>query len=391
MSEQKTISKKARNSNLELLRIILMLLIISHHMVVNSGVTGCYDFTGSTANTIFYQLFGMWGKPAINAFVMISGYFMCTSRLTVKRYFKLWVQVKFYRVLIYAAFLITGYTAISAKGLIKVAFGNLISINNGFTASFLAFYLFIPFYNILIKNLNRKQHGFLIGSLLLVFTVSATFFDNSNVFHFVGWYMTLYFVAAYIRLYPAWWSESRTFSGICLLITVLLSYMSVLLIDFADMRFGMSLNSYYFVSDSNKIFALLFGLFIFLWFKNISVPQSKLINSVGGTTFGILLIHAGGDNMRTFLWKDLLNITEKFDEPLIFVIGFSFLSVVCIFIVCSVIDLVRIHAFEKPLFRLVDKHESAIASKAEVCGTYIGQRLNALDEKAKNFFTGGKK
>lgn len=63
----------ARSSNLELMRIILMLIIIAHHYVVNSGITACFNFSNITANMIFLQIFGMGGKIAINAFVMITG------------------------------------------------------------------------------------------------------------------------------------------------------------------------------------------------------------------------------------------------------------------------------------------------------------------------------
>lgn len=33
--------KKVRDSNIELLRIIMMLVIIAHHYIVNSGVIQC--------------------------------------------------------------------------------------------------------------------------------------------------------------------------------------------------------------------------------------------------------------------------------------------------------------------------------------------------------------
>lgn len=65
-----------RSSNLELLRIIAMVAIVSHHYVVNSGITNHFDYANITPNMIFLQLWGMWGKTAINIFVMITGYFM---------------------------------------------------------------------------------------------------------------------------------------------------------------------------------------------------------------------------------------------------------------------------------------------------------------------------
>lgn len=78
-------------------------------------------------------------------------------------------------------------------------------IGGGFTASFIAMYLFIPFINRLLFALEKKSLLKLIGLLLFVFTFCTTFFASTTAFYEVGWYMTLYLAAAYIRLYPARW------------------------------------------------------------------------------------------------------------------------------------------------------------------------------------------
>lgn len=49
-----------------------------------------------SANMIFAQIFGMWGKTAINIFTLITGYFMVRSDLTVKKIFKLITTAIFY-------------------------------------------------------------------------------------------------------------------------------------------------------------------------------------------------------------------------------------------------------------------------------------------------------
>ena len=76
--------KKVRSSNFELYRIICMMMIVAHHYVVLSGLTN----PGSpllqdplSSNSIWLYLFGMWGKTGINCFLMITGYFMCTSSI----------------------------------------------------------------------------------------------------------------------------------------------------------------------------------------------------------------------------------------------------------------------------------------------------------------------
>ncbi len=78
-----------RNTNLELFRIISMLFIVAHHYVVNSGMMAEMSANPFAANSLFFYLFGAWGKTAINCFVMITGYFMCKSHITVKKFFKL--------------------------------------------------------------------------------------------------------------------------------------------------------------------------------------------------------------------------------------------------------------------------------------------------------------
>ena len=63
---------KKRDSNLELFRIITMLLIVAHHYVVNSGLTaanGPIQADPLSGRSIFLLLFGAWGKTGINCFV----------------------------------------------------------------------------------------------------------------------------------------------------------------------------------------------------------------------------------------------------------------------------------------------------------------------------------
>ena len=90
---------KVRDSSLELFRIVLMLMIIAHHYVVNSGLVE--EIFQEGAGNIEWRglsllMFGAWGKVCINCFVLITGYFMCTGYATVRKLLKLYCQVLFY-------------------------------------------------------------------------------------------------------------------------------------------------------------------------------------------------------------------------------------------------------------------------------------------------------
>lgn len=73
-----------RQSNIELLRIITMFMIIAHHYVINSGIFSLMVKNPSSTRSNFLIIYGAWGKTAINVFVLITGYFMCTSKITAK-------------------------------------------------------------------------------------------------------------------------------------------------------------------------------------------------------------------------------------------------------------------------------------------------------------------
>ena len=99
-----------RDSNIELLRIVAMWFIIAHHYVVNSGVWELMSFETQLTKTIWMQLIGMWGKVAINPFVIITGYFMCTNRLTLKRFIKIFFEIVFYGWSMWGVLYFAGYS-----------------------------------------------------------------------------------------------------------------------------------------------------------------------------------------------------------------------------------------------------------------------------------------
>lgn len=53
--------KKVRQSNIELYRIVLMLIIIAHHYVVNSGIPKEYNYANVDLQTLWLVVFGGGG------------------------------------------------------------------------------------------------------------------------------------------------------------------------------------------------------------------------------------------------------------------------------------------------------------------------------------------
>ena len=166
-----------------------MLLIVAHHYVVNSGLLDVMAQNSLSSHSIYLYLFGMWGKTGINCFVLITGYFMCKSRITCRKYLKLLLEVLFYNIICWSMFTFTGYEHFSIKSLV-MAMMPIVGISDGFTSCFLIFYLFIPFLNILLGQLDRKKHT----SLLALSLIAHTFLGSIPTFHLPFNYLTRSFL-----------------------------------------------------------------------------------------------------------------------------------------------------------------------------------------------------
>ena len=125
---------------------------------------------------------------------------MCKSDITVRKYIKLIGERYFYSILFFLLFLLVGYSQFSAKDALKVIFP-FFTVENNFMGCYLLFYLFIPFLNKLIGVMSEKEHKILIGLSLFVYTILPTFAMATVSFNYVTWFIVLYFVASYFRIY----------------------------------------------------------------------------------------------------------------------------------------------------------------------------------------------
>jgi len=266
---------------------------------------------------------------------------MCKSKFRWKKLLSLYIEVKLYSIVIYAIFIATGYEVFSLKEFFTTLFNVGYGIGKGFTSSFLVFYTLIPFLNKLVDNLNKREHEKLLIILITFFSIVPTFCVN-NSFEYISWYGTLYCIAAYIRNYPNKYFDDKKVTSIFSLICLLLSWLSIIMIYFVARKFNHVIDTYHFIADSNKILALATSVSIFLFFKNISLGQNKLINTVSSATFGVFLIHASSDTMRKWLWQDVCkNVWHFQNDSLSEFLLHAVCCTICVFALCTIIDLIR--------------------------------------------------
>ncbi len=327
-------TKTNRQSNFELLRIVCMILIIAHHFAVHSVIEST-----TVINQAIIDAFATGGKIAVNCYVLISGYFLVSSNFKISKFFKLVFELIFYSLIIYAVFCICGYTEFSFFAFA----GQILPIFSGrywFISSYMVMYLLSPFINKLIKNCTHRELLILIGILLLC-QIYMPFSGIKSFFGEVSWFITLYLIASYIKLYP-----NKIFNKNALLIpTFILTDLLILClyVFFDATQWGMT--------DALCIVA---SLSLFCIFKNVNLKNIKFINLISATTLGMYLIH---DNtfVRPILWNNWLKVPDHAglnSFPL-----FAVLSVAVVFTACFVIDLLRI-GIDKLLTKLIHKRHN---------------------------------
>lgn len=109
-----------RNQSLDVLRVVMMLFIVTHHCIVSGlGLNDLMNQVGAfvlDSKTIILQMMNSFVVIAVNVYFLISGYF--GIKLKFEKIIRLYVQIAFYA--------ITIYILLSVLGIVKLSFGGII-------------------------------------------------------------------------------------------------------------------------------------------------------------------------------------------------------------------------------------------------------------------------
>lgn len=342
----KTVAKNTRNTNIELLRVISMIMIVTLHYMKQGGVLDTLKF--GDGNYPITWLIESFCYVSVNCYVLISGYFLCKSTFRLKKALDIVLEVVFYSVGIYLLFCAIGVESFSVISLIT---GYLFPIIHGeywFATVYVVLYLLSPFLNKWLEVLDKKELQKLILIMSLVFTVipSIFFFAGENLGVAGGysliWFIFVYIVSAYIRTYGV---------GIKNVYLVLI-FISSSLITFA-MKYcqmavlGTELWNWYRYSS---ITVLLGSVSLFMLFIRMKPKSHKIWAFFGSTTFGVFLIHTQYIMRDKILWKAIIKPLDYCYSSTGVYILHMIISVLLIYVVCSIIDYLR-----TLLFNLIGK------------------------------------
>ena len=296
---------KKRETNLELLRIIAMLMVISLHYLDKGNTLveiGKITFKNwNLANELTAWALEVLCYGAVNLYIMISGYFLINARARMEKPFKMVIQVLFYSVGIFLIFLAMGKLPDYASETFykHMFFTPVASSHYWFASMYIFFYLTAPFLAVGLRRLNKTQHlGLVVITMLLFSRLWKTILPQTAPIDDKGygilWFVTLFVLASYIRKFvPVRKNRRWLYFGIYLLssLVTFASFFAVNRIFLMTGRFEVFIKV---LLEYNSPTVIVASTALFLFFRTITIPDgffSKIILFVSPLTFGVYLLH----------------------------------------------------------------------------------------------------
>ncbi|MCQ2167352.1 MAG: acyltransferase [Bacteroidales bacterium] len=171
-------TKIARDSNAELLRLVCMFFIVFHHILVHGSCPELLERGAAISTTnakIALFLNGLF-FPAVNIFILISGYY--GIKPTVRKFFNLYTFCAFYGMLNYFARIIATGQHMWISLIINTFFP-FANSSYWFIPCYIALFCMAPLLNRFIQESSRKE--FRITIILLTFAnVWLGYFGNKS-------------------------------------------------------------------------------------------------------------------------------------------------------------------------------------------------------------------
>ena len=342
-----------RNTSIELLRIISMIMIMFHHFAYHGNFE--WNFNEVTLPHLWYDFILMGGKVGVDIFVLISGYFLIenTEKLfQPKKLLKVGGQVVFYSIMTYLLSVMLRLNAFEIKQLIKVCLP-ITYPGWWFASTYFMLYLIHPFLNKLLHGLSKTEYQYLILMMVLCWSIIPTattqLFESNSLL----WFVTLYGIAGYVNLYGGNQKlQSKHYFSLYFMVLIITYTVSTTFLFLGTKKEEWSTHAIDFF-EIERLPILLMAITLFMGFVTLKMNYHKWINMIASATFGVYLIH-DSSYIRYYLWTNIFKINQYQDST--FLILYSILVVFILYVSCTMIDLIRKKLVEKPYMLFVNHY-----------------------------------
>ena len=317
-----SVSSLKRFSNLEALRIISILLILSIH--IYSEIP--YESMNELNKFIGVILSGI-GSTGVTCFVLLSGYF--GVKFKKERFIQLILLTTFYSVFVNIA-----NNEFTINNDLLKAFLIIPLYKNWFITCYLILMLLSPFLNNFLEQLSQKEYQKLVLILLIVFSILPTAFNTpyytilSDGGKCLTYFIFIYMIGKYIKRF-----KDITIKQSKAIIFLIISTTIICTLNFfAEKILGKRVCVY---GMDCSPFILFSSIIIFYIFKSFTF-QKKWINYISSSVLSVYLL----DELRLTIDKHLFQLNTMGDNKFMFI--WWLLEIITVFFCAIIIDKIRI-------------------------------------------------
>lgn len=346
-----------RNTNMDILRMLSMVMVTMLHALTKSDLL---PFMGDevSANGWIAWVLEVLSVPAVNIFMLISGYFLISSRFKTRRMVEIGLQTLFYSAGSFALFLLLGKVPLAGMSSYDYLqyFLPIHMETYWFISAYVIIYLLLPLITSGVHAMTEKQ---LLGVILWLLIFECAFKSflpvrlsmDTKGYSFL-WYLALFLVGARIRLYGFKIVKTARRGWLVYGISTFLILAEIFIMSQIQLRTGRLKEMITVSLEYNHIlvFFSAIGIFAaFLYAKPLGEKFGWLVCRLSPYCLGVYLLQE--NLMMRYLWQDWFGLREAMEQPIPVFLFRVISAIVVMFVLGICVDVLR-----AVLFRFVTNH-----------------------------------
>lgn len=346
-----------RNANMDVLRMISMMMVTMLHALSKSDLL---PFMGNevSANGWIAWVLEVLSVSAVDIFMLISGYFLISSKFKIGRMMEIVLQTLFYSAGAFALFLLFGKVPPASMNSYDVLqyFLPIHMETYWFISAYVIIYLLLPLITSGVHAMTEKQLQGVILWLLVFECVMKSFLPvrlsmDTKGYSFL-WYLTLFLVGARIRLYGFKIVKTARRGWFIYIVSTFLILAEIFIVSQVQLRTGRLKEITTVSLEYNHILVFFSAIGIFAAFlhaKPLGEKFGKLVCMISPYCLGVYLLQE--NLMMRYLWQDWFGLREAMEQSIPVFLFRVFSAVVVMFVLGICADMLR-----SVLFRVVTDH-----------------------------------
>ncbi len=331
---------KTRNSSVELLKIIAIVIIIISHSVPFGSFSNYHAYinlnlSSTNIQKLILTMFRYLGSIGNCIFIICSSYYLLESkRIKIGKIINLIINATVISsiIMIFYRYVLNIDNIFSSKELIKMVLPVLFS-SYWFITVYICVYAITPLLNNAISLLTKKQH--LIYTIVFIILLSINTLTGSTLYfnELIG-FISIYFILSYLKKYHNDFENNNKMNITLYISSLLILLISIILLNYLGINIKQLNGNMLLLNKFYNPLIIIHVLSLFYLFKSKSF-NNRLINKVSGLSLLIYLFH-GQQFVVGYtkgLYHDALQLNNNYDAiiaslvlAVLFFVGSLFLS-----------------------------------------------------------------